>query len=114
MDYFSPRAHRRLGLLDDALPEDVEGVAVRDVDESAAGVAAVLPGVRQRPPPPRLHHEALPHAGVPLVPPPTAALADVAVLLRTSPGPDRVLHIVNLKWEDTFGKMCGSQSRPVL
>ena len=82
----SPRAHRSLRLRDDALPEDVEGVAVGHVDEPAAGVAAVFPGVRQCPRRvPRLHHEALPHAGVPLVTPPTAALADVAVLLRKPP-----------------------------
>ena len=85
MTSLSPRAHRSLRLLDDALPEDVEAVAVRHLDESAAGVAAVLPGVRQRPRPPRLHHEALPHAGVPLVTPPAAALADVAVLLGKPP-----------------------------
>ena len=77
-----PRARRDLLLRDDALPQDVEGVAIGDGDEPPAGVAAVLPGVRQSlPPPPPLDHKALPDAGVPLVAPPAPPLADVAVLL---------------------------------
>ena len=78
-----PCARRNLLLLDDALPQYVEGVAVGDVDEAPAGVAAVLPRVRQSLGPLPLDHEALAHAAaVPLVPPPAPALADVAVLLN--------------------------------
>lgn len=79
----NPPCARRNLLLDDALPQYVEGVAVGDVDEAPAGVAAVLPRVRQSLGPLPLDHEALAHAAaVPLVPPPAPALADVAVLLN--------------------------------